>query len=93
VGDIDIPPGQSARRHADREGVTAREFADRYNRVIVTASLRSRTCRRELVVDIAELASSQGRTFKAWLERAIAAEVERQETERAEDERRRRRSR
>jgi predicted transcriptional regulator len=39
------------------------------------------------------LASSQGRTFKAWLERAIAAEVERQETERAEDERRRRRSR
>jgi hypothetical protein len=34
-----------------------------------------------------------GTLFKAWFERAIAAEVERQETERAEDERRRRRSR
>lgn len=36
------------------------------------------------------LAAYQGRTFKAWLERAIAAEVERQEAERAEEERRRR---
>jgi predicted transcriptional regulator len=36
------------------------------------------------------LAAYQGRTFKAWLERAITAEVERQETERADAERRRR---
>jgi predicted transcriptional regulator len=35
------------------------------------------------------LAARQGRTFKAWIERAIAAEVERQERE-AEEEKRRR---
>lgn len=38
------------------------------------------------------LASWQGRTFKAWLERAIEAEVERQEAERHEAERQRRRA-
>jgi predicted transcriptional regulator len=37
------------------------------------------------------LASYQGRTFKAWVERALQREVERQEAERAEDERKRRR--
>lgn len=36
------------------------------------------------------LAARQGRTFKAWVERAIGAEVERQEAEQAEQERRRR---
>jgi predicted transcriptional regulator len=36
------------------------------------------------------LAAYQGRTFKAWHERALRAEVERQEAERAEEERRRR---
>jgi hypothetical protein len=36
------------------------------------------------------LAAYQGRTFKAWLERAIADAVERQEAERAESERKRR---
>ncbi len=39
------------------------------------------------------LAARQGRTFKAWVERAIAAEVERQEAEQAEEDRLRRRSR
>jgi predicted transcriptional regulator len=37
------------------------------------------------------LAAYQGRTFKAWVERALQAEVERQEAERSEDERKRRR--
>jgi hypothetical protein len=36
------------------------------------------------------LASWKGQTFKAWLERAIAEVVERQEDERIEDERQRR---
>jgi predicted transcriptional regulator len=36
------------------------------------------------------LASWKGQTFKAWLERAIAEVVERQEDERTEDERQRR---
>jgi predicted transcriptional regulator len=36
------------------------------------------------------LASYQGRTFKAWHERAIRREVERQEADRAEEERLRR---
>lgn len=36
------------------------------------------------------LAARQGRTFRAWHERALAAEVERQEVEQAEEERRRR---
>jgi hypothetical protein len=36
------------------------------------------------------LAAYQGRTFRAWVERALQREVERQEAERAEDERRRR---
>lgn len=36
------------------------------------------------------LASWKGQTFKAWLERAIAEVVERQEDERSEDERQRR---
>lgn len=36
------------------------------------------------------LASWKGQTFKAWVERALAAAVEAQEAERAEDERRRR---
>lgn len=36
------------------------------------------------------LAAYQGRTFKAWVERALAREVERQEAERAEAERKRR---
>ena len=40
-----------------------------------------------------DLAAYQGRTFKAWVTRAIEAEVDRQEKERAEDERLRRRSR
>lgn len=39
------------------------------------------------------LAARQGRTFKAWVERALAAEVERQELEQAEEDRLRRRSR
>jgi predicted transcriptional regulator len=39
------------------------------------------------------LAARQGRTFRAWHERAIEAEVERQEDEQAEEDRRRRRSR
>jgi predicted HicB family RNase H-like nuclease len=39
------------------------------------------------------LAARQGRTFKAWLERAIRDEVERQEAEAAEQQRQRRRSR
>lgn len=36
------------------------------------------------------LAAYQGRTFKAWIQRAIRREVERQEAERVEAERRRR---
>jgi predicted transcriptional regulator len=35
------------------------------------------------------LASRQGRTFKAWVERALAAEVERQEAEAERDRKRR----
>ena len=36
------------------------------------------------------LAAYQGRTFRAWVERALEREVERQEAERAEEERQRR---
>lgn len=39
------------------------------------------------------LAARQGRTFRAWHERALAAEVERQEEEQAEEDRQRRRRR
>lgn len=38
------------------------------------------------------LAARRGKTFKAWLEEAIAEEVERQEQAQAEEDRKRRRS-
>jgi predicted transcriptional regulator len=46
---------------------------------------------RDLHARAKALAAYQGRTFRAWVERALLREVERQEAERAEQDRKRRR--